>query len=274
MFLISGATGNVGGELVRRLAVSGHAVRALSRDAAAARLDDDIEVVEGDLTELSTLDGALQEVKALFLIECGNEEKVAARARELGVRRIVFLSALAAATRPQMGIGRNHLAAESAVIASGLEWTILRPGQFASNALQWSEMIRRHGAVFAPFPDVAQPVIDPADVAAVAECALVSDRHAGKIYALTGTDVISPRARLAEIAAVIGRELRFHEITRDDARDHMIQRIPAPIVEASLELLGNPTAAEMEVVSTVYDVTGEPPRTFADWAVAHADGFR
>lgn len=118
-------------------------------------------------------------------------------------------------------------ALEDVLRESGLEWAILRPGGFASNALWWAETVRAQQVVAAPFGDVGVPIIDPADIAAVAAACLLDDRHTGGVYELTGPEVITPRQQAEAIAAALGSPVRFHELTRDEAKTAMTQSMPA-----------------------------------------------
>lgn len=274
MILVSGATGNVGRELVEQLTATGQEVRALTRDASRARFGADVEVVEGDLLQPVSIQNALRGADGLFLISCGTESDIVARAHAAGIERMVLLSALVAQTRPDSPLGMSHRRAEQAVESSDVGWTVLRPGQFASNTLRWAEMIRTHHAVYAPFADVAQPVIHPGDIAAVAALCLTEDDHGGKTYALTGPEAVAPRSQLRTIAAALGRELEFHEISRDEARQRMLEHVVAEIADASLNLLGNPTLAEKSVLPTVEALVGRPARTFGQWAAEHVEDFR
>lgn len=69
------------------------------------------------------------------------------------------------------------------------------------------------------------PVIDPADIAEVAAACLLDDRHTGGVYELTGPQVITPRQQAQAIAAALGSPVRFHDLTRDEAKAAMAQSI-------------------------------------------------
>lgn len=109
---------------------------------------------------------------------------------------------------------------------SGLDWAVLRPGGFASNALWWAESVRTQRVVAAPFGDVGVPVIDPLDIAEVAAACLLDDRHTGGVYELTGPQVITPREQTGALAAALGSPVRFHELTRAEARTAMARSMP------------------------------------------------
>lgn len=274
MILISGATGNVGGELLRQLRAEGVAVRALTRDPARAGFPAGVDVAEGDFVTPQSLAKALSGVEALFLMMSGNEAAVLEEAARAGVRRIVLLSTMAVETRPDSFIGKVHQEAESAVEKSGLEWTFLRPGQFASNTRSWAAQLAAGDVVRTPYAQVALPAVHSGDIAAVARTALTQDGHAGAAYALTGPAPITPVEQVAAIGEAIGRKLRHEEITPERAQEAMAAHMSAEIVAATLEFLGSPTVAETQALPTVETVTGKPARTFAEWARDNADSFR
>ncbi|WP_369146276.1 NAD(P)H-binding protein [Streptomyces sp. R44] len=274
MILVAGATGNVGGELLRQLRAEGAPVRALTRDPARAGLPADVEVAEGDFATPESLAKAFSGVESLFLMMSGNETAVVEEAARAGVRRIVLLSSVAVETRPDSLIGRVHGEAERAVEKSGLAWTFLRPGQFASNTRGWAAQIAQGDVVRTPFGQVGLPAVHPGDIAAVARTALTRDGHDGAVYALSGPAPVTPVEQVAAIGAAIGRELRHEESTPEEAAADMAAFMPAEIVAATLEFLGSPTATETRVLPTVEQVTGRPARTFAEWARDNADGFR
>ena len=165
-------------------------------------------------------------------------------------------------------------AIEDLVRRSGLGWTILRPGGFASNALAWAEPVRNGRTVAAPFGDVGLPVIDPDDIAEVAAVALRDGAHDGHTYELTGPALSTPRERVADLAAALGEPISFIEQTPDEAREQMLRFMPPPVVEGTLAILGAPIAREQRISPDVSEVLGRPPRSFAAWAGRNIDIFR
>ncbi|OKI30750.1 NAD(P)H-binding protein [Streptomyces sp. CB03911] len=279
MIVVTGATGNVGRPLTQALAEAGHRVTAVSRHAAA--VPDGVRHLAADLADPAGLEPALTGADALFLLLPGDLHAAGAgpadiigRAATSGVRRIVLLSTQGVATRP-FGTTRIAMrAVEDALRESGLEWAVLRPGGFASNALWWAESIRTRRVVAAPFGDIGVPIIDPADIAEVAAACLLEDRHTGAVYELTGPEVITPRRQAETIAAASGSPVRFHDLTRDEAKAAMARSMPAELAEDTLTILGSPNPAELRVSPDVQRVLGRAPRPFADWAARHVAAFR
>ncbi|MEU6993864.1 NAD(P)H-binding protein [Streptomyces sp. NPDC046465] len=279
MIVVTGATGNIGRPLTQALVEAGEAVTTVSRHAVAAPVG--VRHLSVDLAEPAGLEPALAGAKALFLLLSGDLHAIGAtpadiigRAEAAGVRRVVLLSTLGVTSRP---FGTTRIAMrelEDVLRASGLDWAILRPGGFASNALWWAESVRAHQVVAAPFGDIGVPVVDPADIAEVAAACLLEDRHAGGVYELTGPQVITPRGQTEAIAAALGSPVRFHELTREEAKAAMVQTMPAELADDTLDILGAPNAAELRVSPDVRRILGREPRSFADWAARNVAAFR
>jgi uncharacterized protein YbjT (DUF2867 family) len=272
MIVVTGATGNVGRPLVRALIESGESVTAVARNMNDAPAG--VRGHQADMAESGSLKPALNGAEALFVLTSpdfmanGNLSEVLEDARTAGVQRVVLLSSHG------VGTGRHPSRLEDAVRQSGLEWTMLRPGNFDSNAFQWADMVRTQRAVAAPFGGVAIPAIDPVDIAEVAAAALREPGHGGKIYTLTGPAPISPRQQAAAIGEAVGEPVRFIELSREEARTGMLAYMPEPVVEATLGALGTPTPAEQAVSPDIEQVLGRPPHTFAKWATRNIAAFK
>jgi uncharacterized protein YbjT (DUF2867 family) len=274
MILVAGSTGNIGAELVAGLVASGEAVRALVRKPpqSGAR---GVEYVIGDLDEPASLAPALDGVTGAFLLPGYRDMPgVLAEARRAGVGRIVQLSGGSAGTGDMSNaVTRYMVVTERAVHDSGLPWTILRPSAFMSNALRWLPQLKAGDTVRLPFADVRTATVDPHDIAAVAAKALLEDGHEGQIYYPTGPESLLPAEQIAILGDVLGRDLRFEAQPDDEARAEMTQQMPAEYVDAFFDFYVNGSLDESVVRSTVQDVTGVPPRTFRQWAEAHATAF-
>ncbi|MFJ6665246.1 SDR family oxidoreductase [Streptomyces sp. NPDC091383] len=278
MIVVTGATGNVGRTLTQALAEAGEQVTAVSRHTA--QVPQGARHVRADLAEPQTLAPVLDGAKALFLLLSGDLHAPGAGpagiidlAAASGVRRVVLLSSQGVATRP---LGPTRIAMrelEDALRGSGLDWAVLRPGGFASNAFAWAESVRAHGVVAAPFGDVGVPIVDPADIAEVAAACLLDDRHNGGVFELTGPEVITPRQQARAIAAALGSPVRFHELTREEAKAAMTRFVPPELADDTLDIIGAPNSAESRISPDVERVLGRAPRPFGDWVARNLAAF-
>ncbi|MGP3942289.1 NAD(P)H-binding protein [Streptomyces sp. 6N106] len=281
MIVVTGATGNVGRPLVEALAAGGEQVTAVSRRPAGPELPAGVRHHQADLADRGSLRPALDGADALFLLFAGEVPIGERLVRELledagsaGARRVVALSSQAVGSRPRAASHAPLRALEEAVRASGLAWTVLRPGGFASNAYAWAESVRTRRTVAAPFGDVGLPVVGPADITEVAAATLRGQGHAGRTYELTGPAPVSPREQARTIGDVLGEPVRFTELSREQARAEMLRFMPEPVADGTLDILGEPTADEQRVSPDVEQVLGRPPRHFAEWALRNITAFR
>ncbi|MFH8366251.1 NAD(P)H-binding protein [Streptomyces sp. NPDC018031] len=281
MITVTGATGNVGRTLVRLLAEAGEEVVAVSRQPRPAGLPTGVRSGRADLGDAKSMRPVIEGSRALFVLLGGELNSRGERpgalleaAADAGIKRVVLLSSQVSATRPDAGSHARLREYEAAVRASGLEFTILRPGGFASNAFAWAEPVRARRTVFAPFGDVALPVVDPDDIAAVAAAALREDGHAGRAYELTGPEPISPRRQAAVISEALGEDVAFVELSRAEAHARMARFMPEEAVSGTLDILGAPLPAEQTAGPDVAEVLRRPARPFGDWVARNLAAFR
>lgn len=270
--LVTGATGTIGRHVVDQLALAGHPVRALTRQAERARLPAGAEVVEGDLSRPDTLAPALQDATALHLIPIAGDDyrpletapEIVAAAVAAGVTRITVLTG-----------SDDELAAVRAAEASGVDWTHVRPLEFMSNKLAWAESIRADGVVRSGFGGHVSALVDEADVAAVIVAALTEDGHAGHTYTPTGPEALSRRDAARTIGEVIGLPVRFEELPEAEVRSQMREQGLQPeVIDFVVGYEASPPPEASVVLPVVEQVTGRPPHRFADWVSAHAEAFR
>jgi len=279
--LVTGATGRVGRELCRELDAAGATFRVLVRDhARSADLPARAARVVGDLGDPATLPAAFAGVDKLFLLAPGialeHTTHAIAAARGAGVRHVVLLSSFAAGLDPVPAMGRWHHAREQLIRAAELPLTVLRPGGFMTNALDWAPTIRRGGYVLDPTGPGRYAPIDPADIAAVAARALTEDGHAGNAYLLTGGEVFTLAEQVAILAGAIGRAIEVRAAATPDEIVRARYPAGAPQVLANAILEGfalvraNTTGTRTD---TVERLVGRAPRTFAAWCARNAGAF-
>lgn len=277
VILVTGATGNIGRALLTELrAHDAGPLGGLTRDATRAAFPDGVRAVRGDLARADRLDRAFTGVRSLFLLQgLGDEAQIVDAARQAGVEHVVLVSSITVETHPHLPAAQANRAAEGVLENSGMEWTILRPTQFASNTLMWAPSIRVNGTVRAPYPDTGLPTIHPSDIAAVARVALTEPGHRGHTYSLTGPQCLTPRQQVADIGTVVGRDLRFVELSREQAHQDLAPHLGDQVAEAMLDLMGGDVNEGLTTVrDTVARITGRPAAPFSRWAEDNADAFR
>ncbi|MFF3487398.1 NAD(P)H-binding protein [Streptomyces sp. NPDC002701] len=279
MILVTGATGAIGREVVRRLPAD-RAVRILARDPSLVTgAPATAEIVAGDYRDPQSLGRAMDGVIRAFLVTSriggDDDARLVRSARAAGVRHLVKLSA--AAVRDSGAddlITRWQRGNEDLLRDCGLEWTLVRPRSFMSNTLSWAASLRGKQVVRALYGASPNACVDPRDVAEVVVRVLTEDGHAGRVHTLTGPEPISAVEQTDQLGRLLGRPLRFEEIGPGEARAQLAQRQPPDVVEALLASAERQRAgAKAQVESTVLELTGRPARPFRTWAGDHLEAF-
>jgi uncharacterized protein YbjT (DUF2867 family) len=286
MIVVTGATGTIGTLVVRLLISRGIDARVMARDPAKARslFGPDAQVVAGDFTDASSLERAFNGANAVFVLSSpaqaipANDAAALAAARRSGVARAVKMSSLGVDEPASVNLAstRWHGPGEAALRASGLEFTILRPAGFDSNALAWRASILAGTPIEIMTGPGKHPFVDPRDVAEVAVHALTRDALVNRTLTLTGPEALTARQQLDFIERVIGRSISSVDLSLETFAERMRSRgIPDDVVASA-------TAGQAFVrgggSSTVFadlpQALGRPARSFAEWAEAHATAFR
>jgi len=262
--LVTGATGNVGRQVI---AQAPGAVRALSR--TPGRFPAHVETVSADLSDPATLVPALRGVEAVFLMwPLRTAAALPGVLEVIGARRVVFLGS--------GGVSDLTMDEQQEVFArSGLEWTVIRPSTFAVNALWWARQIRAGDVVRGIHGDLGLAMLHEADIAAVAVRALTDAACAGEVYDLTGPAVLTQAEQVRIIGEVLGRPLRWEEVSRAEARGQMTaDGFPESFVDVLLDAYAAMSAwPAPAITTTVAEVTGLHARGFRCWVGDHGREF-
>jgi uncharacterized protein YbjT (DUF2867 family) len=214
LVLVSGASGNVGREVVRACLARGLRVRAADRDQDRARQVRDVERTTLDYRNPATFSAAAEGADALFLLRPPAIANVrdtllpfVDEARRRGVRQVVFLSVAGAAKNKLV----PHHAVEQHLLLRSAGWTILRPGFFAQN---FGDAYRRDivedSRVYVPARGGRVAFVDVRDLAEVAASAFASPaEHDGRAYTLTGPEAIDFETAASLLTDALGREIRY-----------------------------------------------------------------
>jgi uncharacterized protein YbjT (DUF2867 family) len=272
MILITGATGTVGSETVRRLAGARHQVRALVRDPAkAATLGDGVEIAIADLTSPETLTAAFDGVDRVLVIapvapDLETLEANAFRAAaEAGVKHIVKLSNLAAGSF-DTNLWQWHEASENTLRALGIPWTILRATRFMNYApFSWAPVVGQ-GQIIESTGGGTITLIDPSDVAAVAAEVLTTAGHEAKTYGLTSAEFLTGDQIAQKITAATNRSVTFTDAPPEAFADALLAAGTPPfMVEMTLQYFTLIRERRVHVTTTVAELLGRPPRRYDDW---------
>ena len=280
MYLVIGATGNVGGELVEHLLDQGQKVRALVRDASrAAVLPPGVSIAVGRLEDPASLAAAADGVDGVFFMQLApipaQAQAFIDGVRSVGVKRVVVLSSVGTRLHPAPTIGAFITARDDVFRASDLDVTYVYANGLMSNAQWWAPTIRESGQVI----DGTEPgkigVVDPYDVAAVAAVALTQPGHVGHGYFVTGPEALSPSEQTAILSEVLDRPLEFVASTPEEEAQRSIQRGTAPQMAAARQNLDELFKLSRAGILTddVFNLTGNAPRSFRTWVQNHTTAF-
>lgn len=269
--LVTGATGKVGRRLTARLREAGHTVRAVSRSTE----------IPFDWHDDTTWDAALDGVTAAYLVPPDEPipvEAFVAAAERAGVRRLVAQSGRRIHVLAEaVGVGPEAIgmhAAQEAVKASDLEWTVLQANNFNQNFSEgdFLEAILA-GELALPVEDTMEPFIDVEDIAAVAVAVLTEDGHHGRVYELSGPESLTFQSAVDAMVKATGRSIVFQTVSPEDYVAALrAEGLPEDLVfflDAMYRIMREGKIGD--VADGVEQVLGRKPVAFADWAARTAE---
>jgi len=271
MILVTGATGNVGAEVVHALPDKAQFIAGVRNpEKARQQFAEDVQVIAFDFADPETFAPALQGVDRIFLVRPPSITDVAIfeplikAAKETGVQQIVFLSL--------QGIEKvsfvPHAKIETLIQQSGIPYTFLRAGFFMQNLNTTHRAdIAERDELFIPAGKSRTAFIDARDIGAVAAQVLIEPGHENCAYTLTGAEAFS-YVEVAEIfTSVLGREIRYPNPSVISFVWRMWRRgyaLPQVLVMAFLYTMTRMGQAKSVSAETEM-LLGRPPRTLADY---------
>ena len=283
MILVTGATGNNGSEIVKRLAAQNIPVRAMVRDRSRADVIalPNVEVVEGDFDRPDTLLSALSGVDRAFLLTNSSEHAEAQQlafvkaAKQSGVAHIVKLLQFAAAADSPVRFLRYHAAVEAAIQSSGMAYTFLQPNLFMQGLLSFKSTIAAQNTFYAAIGEAKVSMIDVRDIAEAATAALTGTGHEGKIYNLTGPQALSHSEAAHYLSDALGCKITFVDILPEKMLETLLSiHFRTWQAEGLIEDYAHYRRGEASVVASgVQDTTGKAPRSFETFAHDYAPVF-
>jgi uncharacterized protein YbjT (DUF2867 family) len=277
MILITGASGNVGAEVLKQIVQTGAKVRAAFQSLSKAPAPSPgVEFAVVDYNQPDTLRDALKEVDRVFLVGPPTaqlpalERKATEVIAQSDVQQLVKLSAMGGreATYP-----RQHTEAEDYIRSSGVPYTFLRPNGFMQNIINYSgETIRTQNAFYGSEGDGRVSQIDIRDVAAVAVKALTEDGHVGNTYTLTGPQALTNSEAAQILSDTLGREIRFVNLPPAKLKEALLSAgVPEWNADALLDLQRLYREGKAATVTRdVNRVLGREPISYAQFSHDYA----
>jgi uncharacterized protein YbjT (DUF2867 family) len=272
MILITGASGNVGKEVLKQIAQTGPQVRAAFQSVNKAAAPSGVEIVTVDYNQPETLRTALKGVERVFLVGPPTaqlpalERKAMEVIAQSDVRQVVKLSAMGGR---EAIFPRQHAQSEDYILSSGVPYTFLRPNGFMQNIVNYNApTINAQNAFYGSEGDGQVSQIDLRDVAAVAVRALTEDGHVGKAYTLTGPQALTNREIAQILSDKLGREIRYINLPPAQLKDALLSAgVPEWNANALLDLQRLYREGKAATVSQdVERILGRKPINFAQFS--------
>lgn len=277
--LVLGGTGTVGSAVVRELLARHETVRVLTR-GEGRQLPAGVTPVQGDLLEPATVRAAFTGADAVFLLNAvstteAHEGLMAVNgARMAGVKKVVYVSVHGVEGAPHLPHFGAKIAVETALRASGLRYTILRPNNFYQNDYFFKDVLLQHGVYPQPIGPAGISRVDVRDIAEAAAITLTSETGDGQFYNLVGPEVLTGDGTAAAWARALGRPIAYGGDEMDAWEQQMSGMLPAwmafdfRLMYEHFRTHG--LRATVEDVERQTALIGHPPRRFDDFAAETA----
>ena len=280
-YLILGGTGTVGSEVVRALTARGDSVRVVTR--SPEKLDPDVEAVEADMTEPTSFEGRFSGSRALFLLNPVSQTELQEglfaleEAKRAGMEHIVYLSVQDVHRGPHLPHFASKIAMEAALQKSGIDCTILRPGNFYQNDHWFQEAILEHGVYPQPLGSVGVSRVDVRDIGEAAANAFHEQAHRNETYALVGPDPLTGPDCARIWGEALDREIAYGGDDLDAWEEQAREMLPAWMAydfrlmyEVFQEQGLAATRGQLDETRTLL---GGEPRSFRDFAEETAEAW-
>jgi uncharacterized protein YbjT (DUF2867 family) len=282
--LLTGATGNVGSQLAKKLNALQIPFRALVRNSGNQELLKSLpyaEIITGDLADEASLATALLGIEKAFLLTDSSAQAEQLQlnfvnaAHKAGVQHIVKLSQLAADEQSPVRFLRYHAIVENRIKELGLTYTFLRPNLYMQGFLAFKDHIKYDGKFYASVAQARISAVDIRDIASVAAHALTVAGHENKIYNITGAESITHYQMAAAFSTVLEKQVTFIDVTPEQMEGAVrAAGFPEWQVGGLIEDYAHYARGEAATVyTTVKDITGTEAISFEQFVRDHKELF-
>ncbi|MEJ1117069.1 NmrA/HSCARG family protein [Phyllobacterium sp. CCNWLW109] len=279
--LVTGATGNIGSQVIQHLVDRGADVRALVRDPSKANFPAEVAVAEGDFLDVDSLRRAFEGVSTLFLLNAVVSDEFTQAlialnvARSAGVERIVYLSVIHSDIYVNVPHFAGKFGVERMIEQMGMNATILRPAYFIQNDLTIRDVITDYGIYPMPVGDKGLAMIDVRDIAEIAAIELLRREQAPQVLPTNRINLVGPDTLTGtDIAAiwsdVLGRQINY---AGGDTLvfEQSLKKVMPPWMAYDMRMMGErfltygmlPEGGDVERLTTLL---GRPLRSYRDFA--------
>jgi uncharacterized protein YbjT (DUF2867 family) len=283
--LVTGATGNIGRQVVEHLVKQGADVRAIARDPSKANLPASVSVVQGDFLDVDSLRNAMSGVSTLFLLNAVVPDEFTQAlialnvARSAGIERIVYLSVIHADVYVNVPHFAGKFSVERMIEQMDFKATILRPAYFMQNDLMVKDVITGYGAYTMPIGAKGLAMIDARDIAEIAAHELLRRERASEPLPINRMNLVGPEVLTGtDIAAiwsdVLARPINYGGDNTEGFEQNLKQFVPAWMAY-DMRLMGERFLSDgmLPAVGDVDRLTqllGRPLRKYRDFALETA----
>jgi uncharacterized protein YbjT (DUF2867 family) len=271
VILLTGASGNVGREVLKQICQTGAKVRAAFLSAGKASAPAGVEIVTVDYNQRETLRSAIKGVDRVFLVGPPTaqlpdlERKAIEVIQQSRVQQVVKLSAMGGR---EVVFPRQHAESEDFIRSSGVPYTFLRPNGFMQNVVNYNApTINTQNAFYGSEGDGRVSHVDLRDVAAVVVKTLTEDGHVGKVYTLTGPQAVTNSEIAQTLSGELGREIRFINLPPAQLREALLSAgVPEWNADAILDLQRHYREGKAATVTQDVELLlGRKPISFAEF---------
>ncbi|GLQ79567.1 NmrA family transcriptional regulator [Mesorhizobium huakuii] len=283
--LVTGATGNIGRQVVEHLVKRGADVRAFVRDPSKASFPEGVSVAQGDFLDVDSLRKAMSGISTLFLLNAVVPDEFTQAlialnvARSAGIERIVYLSVIRADVYVNVPHFAGKFGVERMIEQMDFKATILRPAYFIQNDLMIEDAITGYGTYPMPIGAKGLAMIDVRDIAEIAALELLRREQSVEPLALDRINLVGPQTLTGtDIAAiwsdVLARPINYGGDNAEGFEQNLKQFLPAWMAY-DMRLMGErffsegmlPEAGDVERLTALL---GRPLRPYRDFASAIA----